>query len=385
MTKKRLFTRHPIMLEVTVRDGDAWTKLVTADISRRGVYLCTERPAALNRIVQLRMALPDGGRIEVMGRVRRTAKDKTEDPLGAGMGIEFFALSDKDRDLWDEYIFEQRRRGQAAGNDFAETSQILRDAVAPKELRDLLQAMRLAGDLRDPESGGTPAAGATSAPVAGPTSGAAATDSGAKAAAPAQTKTRTVSVRPGNADRLAQLAERCRAASTIFLRTAVPFAHRQALDIALVHPESDAEFLLRGSAERVVTADDGTYAGVQVRLPQLDAAQRVAFDHFVSTGQPDGESDALVGTENTYVAGLRTVVEAAPGSAMAHAELGWAQLIDEDKPEAAVESFLAAIELDDRFAPAHRGLALAYALAGDPARARAFGRIARDLEVFART
>ncbi len=374
MSYNRLFARHPITLEVEMRDGPEWVKLVTTDVSRQGVGLRTNRPAGLDRIVQLRVNLPQGERFEAMGRVRRVARHQADGSPTSGMGVEFFSMSEKDRDLWDTFIFDLVKRSQPAASGYVENSQLLRDALPPEQMRQLMRRMRLEGDPL-PRGQAGPAA-----------SSAAAAEAGARRAGPeepvvmpAAPPPRFVSIRPGSIERLGDLAVRCRDAATIFARTATVCVVGQPIDVAIIHPETDAEFILHGRVERLVTATDGAYAGIQVRLPKLGGSGRTAFERFVATGHAGNKPSAQAAAR---VARLRAATERTPRSAAAHAELAWALLIDEQAAEVAVKSFLAALALNDQFAPAHCGLALAYALAGDQARALAFGGVARDLETF---
>ena len=91
--RQRYYTRHQISLDVSVREQRGWVHYKTVDVSRRGVFLRCESPSPLNRLVQMRVEMPTGVVLDVMGRVRRSLQSRVEGPVGPGMGIEFFVMS----------------------------------------------------------------------------------------------------------------------------------------------------------------------------------------------------------------------------------------------------------------------------------------------------
>ena len=110
-TRKRFFTRHPLVVGVRVRVPDGWERMVTVDVSRRGLFLRTENPIALARIAQMEIELPTGQTLEAMGHVRRSVTEVGESGIWPGMGIEFFVMSKDAQDAWDRFVIEQKRRG----------------------------------------------------------------------------------------------------------------------------------------------------------------------------------------------------------------------------------------------------------------------------------
>ncbi|HEY8209692.1 MAG TPA: PilZ domain-containing protein [Myxococcaceae bacterium] len=81
------------------------------EISTRGVFLKTAAPLAEDRLLTLRLQLPDGSRpFTVLGRVTRTVKGSMF--RAGGMDIRFIDLSAADRASIEAYV--QRRTLRAA-------------------------------------------------------------------------------------------------------------------------------------------------------------------------------------------------------------------------------------------------------------------------------
>lgn len=81
------------------------------EISTQGVFLKTATPLAEDRLLTLRIQLPDGSRpFTVLGKVIRTVKGSMFRP--GGMDIRFVDLSASDRALIEAYV--QRRTLRAA-------------------------------------------------------------------------------------------------------------------------------------------------------------------------------------------------------------------------------------------------------------------------------
>jgi PilZ domain-containing protein len=103
--------RAPLSAQVKFFD---WNRPQTAEameISVGGVFLKTPSPLAEDRLLTLRLQLPDGGRpFTVLGKVIRTVKGSLFRP--GGMDIRFIDLSASDRLSIEAYV--QRRTMRAA-------------------------------------------------------------------------------------------------------------------------------------------------------------------------------------------------------------------------------------------------------------------------------
>jgi hypothetical protein len=103
--------RAPLSTQVKFYD---WNRPQTAEameISACGVFLKTPAPLAEDRLMTLRLQLPDGSRpFTVLGKVTRTVKGSLLRP--GGMDIRFVDLSTSDRLVIEAYV--QRRTLRAA-------------------------------------------------------------------------------------------------------------------------------------------------------------------------------------------------------------------------------------------------------------------------------
>jgi PilZ domain len=91
-----------------------WNRPQTAEaleISARGVFLKTPSPLAEDRLLTLRLQLPDGGRpFTVLGKVIRTVRGSLFRP--GGMDVRFVDLAAVDRLAIEAYV--RRRTLRAA-------------------------------------------------------------------------------------------------------------------------------------------------------------------------------------------------------------------------------------------------------------------------------
>ena len=252
MEHNRHFTRHPVQLKVQVYGKAGWQAFVTSDISRVGLFVCMAEPThGLSSVLQLRIEMPDQSVLDLMARVRRVVTSPGPGGLVAGIGVEFFAISQQLRDTWNAFVISLRR---PAARNFAEDSQDLRSMLPPKEVRDMLRKMREAGELlQAPEL--RPVAPALPAAV--------------------------VPIQLSDSSKLAQLAERCGRGATLFLRTSHVCQVGRAVHVVLCHPDTDEEWTAHATVERQVHGEDGSYAGVQVRFVQPGERDRRALGDFV--------------------------------------------------------------------------------------------------------
>ena len=280
----RSYTRHPIALRVWVKNGAHWTEATSIDASRGGVFVQTPEPAKAGLALPTRIELPTGQVVELLSRVRQSVADTEEHPLGPGMGLESFAISREARAAWEAFVASLRQRRLDPG--YAENSQVLRDQLPSKAVRDTLRKMRESGELVSASlparptvpSMITPAVSidpADTAPAAPP------------AVQPGSLRRSAhVAIHPTDRGRLQAVTDRVLRSSTLFLRTRSACEAGQPVRVVLVHPETDAELPVAATVERVVTDDDGTFAGVQARFLPMDSPARALFDAFLRGVEP---------------------------------------------------------------------------------------------------
>ena len=109
--RPREHRRHAATLPVRVSTVDSETDLSTrrpffrasrewcANLSRGGLFLQTDQPFGAGRRILVEITLPDGHRVEAVGRVAWTRLSPTQGERGDsnGVGVEFLALAVEDR------------------------------------------------------------------------------------------------------------------------------------------------------------------------------------------------------------------------------------------------------------------------------------------------
>lgn len=155
------------------------------------------------------------------------------------------------RTLWDNFVISLRQKRDHEG--FSENSQNLRDMLPPPHVREMMRKMREAGEI-------------VQAPI--------------MTRAPTELKPVVVELAPSSPERLRMVAERCGSAGALFLKPRHRCEVGRRIQLVLIHPVTDEQHTLEAVAERVVTGDDGVYAGVQARFAVLPAAEKAALHAF---------------------------------------------------------------------------------------------------------
>jgi len=113
-----------VQLSIEVRSRGLGSVCQTADVSRHGLFLATPTPARERQLLILRIPLPDGGHpIDVMASVARAIPEELahERSLKPGMGVNFFALTEENKERWENYLASLRGlevpKPQAQGNN----------------------------------------------------------------------------------------------------------------------------------------------------------------------------------------------------------------------------------------------------------------------------
>ncbi len=75
----------------------------TADVSTSGVFLHSDRPCQVGSMVDLRIEVGEGSRVEGFGRVARIGKDAAG---RAGLGIQFISFDDAATALIERLVAE---------------------------------------------------------------------------------------------------------------------------------------------------------------------------------------------------------------------------------------------------------------------------------------
>ncbi len=187
-----------------------------------------------------------------------------------------------------------------------------------------------------------------------------------------------ITVRPGTVAQLRQFIDRRVRQAGVFLRSSVECTPGQTVDVAVVHPETDAEIIVSGTVSRAIRGESDSDSGFLLRFAEIDNQLRSRLLYFAETGHPEVLAPTAIGAD-TVARRRQDALEQQdrPAAWMAY---GWTLLAESDGAAEAVEAFQRALMLDPELVEIHRGMALAYALSGDHAKAIAFVRSAYQLE-----
>lgn len=313
---RRRHQRLSCAIPVLLRERQAQWRMQTENVSRTGAFVVTDSAKAERELVQLAFDVPDGT-VRVLGMVawRATLAEPSNSSI-PGMGIDFFAVSKQDRDLWDAFVLELEQTGR------------LPEPEAP--------------ELEDPEQPQTD-------PI--------------RRGYPRHTSRFVVRLR--DRERMREFFTRDLSARGMFLRTPTPEQVSDTVEMRLLHPETHVEFPLLGQVVRVVVDVPMADRGVGVRLEQLSPAQESALLAFIETGV-----DFL---QRTHDNGERLdllcrAAELDPQSPYPLTALGQT-LLDELQPQQAQQAFQKALARDATCLPARRGLHKAFSMLQQPEQA----------------
>lgn len=82
--RSRMAPRMPVSLNVQIQSGDRSIEACARDISKNGIYVKSRNPLEVGAAVELRLSVPDGRKIPVLGKVKRVQQGSD-----GGMGIYF--------------------------------------------------------------------------------------------------------------------------------------------------------------------------------------------------------------------------------------------------------------------------------------------------------
>jgi Tfp pilus assembly protein PilZ len=104
---KRRDTRFEIRFPTQVRQGHRTDSFFTEDVSFRGVFLRTDTPPPLRRLVDLRLVLPPGdAALLAHGMVVHVVPHGNTFERVPGFGVQFYALDKVTREIWETFVRE---------------------------------------------------------------------------------------------------------------------------------------------------------------------------------------------------------------------------------------------------------------------------------------
>lgn len=239
--ERRVTPRYEVKLAVRFRSGKDVVEAQTYSISRHGIFLLTDQLRQVGELMQLYLELPAGDDepiqvIRVMAVVAWTlnSAEASQRQRQPGMGMKFYVMASRDKDLWDQLLDRIEREGAIDQNKAG-----LRVRRAEHEggpMRYMLRARSMALLLRFATH---------------------------------------------------ELAE-----GETFLRTPLLRRPTEQVDLVLIHPVTEAEFILPGMVQRVHTGSP-TERGMALSFLEPKDALLHRFELFVQNGH-DSRMEAAV-------------------------------------------------------------------------------------------
>lgn len=433
MHHRRTYTRHPISLKVEVNSAGGWTAAETVDISRNGLFLRVPPGMDAAPLLQLRVHLPGGDPVVVLGRVTRKVGGVLNPGDVPGLGIELMSMAVAHRKRWYNFVIEQSRHSPQMSQ--VSSARPRRSAATETEESVLPGGLSRAGASigRTPPnrsvSGRPPPPRRNSGPgradrIGPPLVGRSASASdpdlrvppmrpptpprsvvpprtptppraqpfddddftdygrGPAAAAETDSKATVLRVRPATRARLAALIERRTGDGELYLRPDVDVVAGERVSLVLVHHESDAELPLPAVVDRIIPGRPGTRPGVLLAFPPVadvdERNLREFLDHGMPPAQPADPSEVRADADR--IKALRRAALERPEDARRWIRLGWELLLAGEPVEATIP-LQRGMTLAPTMPIAPLLLLLAHGLAGDAdgAQSLLYGLSAEDL------
>jgi Tfp pilus assembly protein PilZ len=374
--ERRRFPRYRVEIKVHLRQKGRMTTLRTADVSRHGAYVKTHKPKSERELVQLTFLLPEGKKVEAMCMVARSYGQQDKFPLGAGMGVDLFAISKGAKNDWDQFVQGLKIRDTSARPSFALADSALADGLfspsgernfSPEELEASGEGEQLSfleADPSDLDEYDVPGNGESAEEIH--------TLDLADAVS-------CFLVRLKNQVELEEFYRTDLKRGGIFLPTPVEATEGDAVQLILVHPDTHGEFNLDGRVALVDQEGPLESRGIGVQFDPLDSDQLEALRKFIGITDLNKSRTAPANVE-ARIQTLRDAVAADPFSVTAYLALGRCLLDDAGETEEAVATLRSAVLCDPTAILAHRLLERGLNDLGDSPRAEAHGMVAQALE-----
>ena len=309
--RRRVYTRHTVSLRVYIHIGDDWVEGATVDVSRGGMFVQIPRLLEVGETAQIRAEMLDGRMLKLGGTIRRVVRKPPPGQPGPGLAIELTDVTVVARARWEDFVL--RVGGEAKSNVNMDDDGA--GATAPRRKSSMTT-------VRD----------------GGP----------------------HIVARPRNADELRAVQRNLLRHGRLHLRSKAPCKPGDDAVVVIIHPDSDGEFTLSGTVDRMVQDDRGLRVGLRITVGEIVAETRADLARFVAHGRVTAPAEQADG-----MAALRRACIESPGEGAAFSRLAWAMLLDQGEVTNAATAFRRALELNPADLDACWGLALTSALLDD--------------------
>lgn len=286
LPNQRMDERYPHEVSVDLCWNRHRAQLVTADVSYRGMFLCTDTPPALRQLVRLEIHLSANETLSLHAMAVHVVPPT--DPKGRppGVGVQFYAVDRASASRWGRYIDQVRRDAgrptRPRGLGPTPTAIISRSAV--KEIADSLRPpgfpAAIAPLAKPPPLIVQAPAPRPAPPPLPPSAGASKAGSPARAMPsrrmfPRYDAELELDVR--DLSELHRMLTRDVSHGGMFIVTEAPLEPGTRLLLQVIHPVSDERFDLSA----VVRRREANPRGVGVEFVDLTDERRAAFMSFI--------------------------------------------------------------------------------------------------------
>lgn len=240
ITERRASPRFRVALKVRFKNRAEEIDAETYSIGRHGVFVLTPHVREPGELMQLIITLPPGAvgsqsklpvtlKMVAVVAWRLTHEEATARDRKPGNGFKFYMLSARDKDLWDQYIERLELDGPVVAPLSTDEPVVPRKDVYAGPVRYLLRARNLDALHRFGQQ---------------------------------------------------ELMEGC-----TFLKTPLVRAVQERVELVLIHPDSEQEFILPAIVRRAVGSGPVTARGLELQYLEPLGGLRERFAHFVKHGQ----------------------------------------------------------------------------------------------------
>lgn len=301
LPNQRMDERYPHEVLVDLCWNRHRARLVTCDVSYRGLFLCTDTPPSLRQLVRLEILLSESETLSLHAMAVHVVPPG--DPKGrlAGVGVQFYAVDRASASRWGRYIDQVRREAgrptRPRGLGPTPTAIISRSAV-----KEIAESLRPAGAPAAIAPSPAPAPILAQAPAPRPAppplppAGAGQTPNRPARPMPSRRKfpryDAELELDVRDLGELHRMLTRDVSHGGMFIVTDAPLDPGTRLLIQVIHPVSDERFDLSAVVRRRETAPQG----LGVEFVDLTEARREAFMSFIRASLP--LEDVLLVDEN---------------------------------------------------------------------------------------
>lgn len=244
MANRRRSERIAVALPVWLKDAQGGERTLTANVSTHGIAVFSPKPRALRQYMELELSLPEPrATISVTAMVARQADlIRPDGQRIPGIGLDFFLFDAQAKAHWHQYLRH------------------LREAPAPTPEEPAAPAAALAPEGRDDD-------------------------------AP------TFIIKPRDLGRLWAFYRGELSKGLVRIETPVPKPIGTPVELLVVHPNSQAEWILSGKVARATPLTRMGRPVLEIGLVGLGGDLKAAFRNFVATGRGMIEEDVSVSAD----------------------------------------------------------------------------------------